>query len=270
MRICITGHKGNIGSCMLSIGYDFLDCDVTKPKEIDSEIERLSPDVIVHLAGKSGVNWCEKKENQEEAIQINFRGASNLFASALAHNAKVVYISSDHIFGGMGFGNYSETDKPNPKNYYGTLKLAAEALTKIYPNVNVVRTSTLFWKNRPLISDYLNDVREGKDVYPPQFIWRSFMHVDHFVSQLTAYCQTIEYMPRVLNLSGSKVVSWYRFVEDYVKMSNLDVSKVHPRYMEDRYTGCAPRPSRSGVDTRLSKSLGFAQYSYLDGIQIGL
>ena len=58
-----------------------------------------------------------------------------MFKQAHNYNAKVVYISSDHVFSGRWFGRYLEDSKPNPKNYYGTLKLASEALAKVYPNV---------------------------------------------------------------------------------------------------------------------------------------
>jgi dTDP-4-dehydrorhamnose reductase len=152
-------------------------------------------------------------------------------------------------------------------NVYGMTKFAAEALRLIYPSVHIVRTSTLFWKESQSIKGILADIKEGKDVYLPVHLWRSFLHIDHFCKMLSQYLmESGEYQPKVLNLSGSKVVSWYKFIKDYAKAQNLDTSKVYPKYFEERNNGFAPRALLAGLNTGLSKKLGYPQYSYLDGI----
>jgi dTDP-4-dehydrorhamnose reductase len=268
MKIATTGHKGNIGSRLVKdYGFAIVDADIRQPKQIADSLDKVKPDVLIHLAGKSNVNWCEAQENQETVQQVNFRGSSNVFEQASRRNIPVVFVSSDHIFSGNGLGSYTEDAKPMPKNFYGLSKLAAEALNFIYPDVFIVRTSTLFWEGSHLLSNILASIKNGEDVYLPTYMWRSFLHIDHFCQLLSCYCLNNDNPPKVLNLSGSRVVSWFRFVKDYAKIRNWDASKVHPTYFENEFCGFAPRALRSGLNVNLSKKLGYPQFSYLDGIK---
>lgn len=269
MRIGVTGYKGNIGSRMvLDYGYSPLVCDITRPNDIKDAIKITKPDVILHLAGKSNVNWCEAQENQEEVQQTNYRGSQNVFEQAILANIPVVYVSSDHIFDGKWFGSYKEDATPNPLNFYGLSKFAAESLSVIYPNVHIVRTSTLFWQESQSISGLMASIEAGIDVHLPVYMWRSFLHIDHFCGMLDEYCTSaIDGNPKVLNLSGFKVVSWHKFIKDYAKAQGLDTSKIHPKFFEERNHGYAPRALRAGLNVELSRKLGYSQYSYLDGLQ---
>jgi dTDP-4-dehydrorhamnose reductase len=268
MKIAITGAKGNVGSRLVrDYGYIPLDADIRHAYLVESAITKVNPDIIIHLAGKSNVNWCEAQENQEAVQQINFRGSNIVFEQASRSNIPVVFVSSDHIFSGNGVGGYKENAKPSPKNFYGFSKFAAESLSLVYPNVHVVRTSTNFWADCPSISGIFGDISAGRDVYMPVYLWRSFLHIDHFCQLLSCYCSTeLDGNPKILNLSGSKVVSWHRFISDYAEAQGLDTSKVHPKYFEDRNHDFAPRAYRAGLNTNLSKKLGYPQFSYLDGI----
>jgi len=263
MRICVTGYRGNLGSRIVAQGFDPLDCNVTQEMDVQKAIKNARPDLIIHLAGKTDVNYCEDKKNMETVMLTNLRGSANVFKYAEFYGAKTLIVSSDHVFSGRTFGSYLEKSKPNPVNYYGLTKLAVEALTKVYPNVSIIRTSTLFWSERGMIKSQLEDVKSSKDIYAPLFIRRSFLHIDHFITQLHEYIFNRD-MPKVLNLSGSKNVSWFTFLRDYAKSSGLDDSKVLPKFFNSKEF--APRPYNGGLDTGLSKKLGITQYSYLDGI----
>jgi dTDP-4-dehydrorhamnose reductase len=268
MRIALTGHRGNVGSRLVKdYGFLPLDVDIRQPKQIEDAITKVKPDIIIHLAGKSNVNWCEEQENQEAVQQINFRGSANVFEQAVKKDIPVIYVSSDHIFSGNGLGSYTENAKPMPKNFYGLSKFAVESLSHVYPNVHIIRTSTLFWEESESFRSIISSIKSGNDVYLPTYMWRSFLHIDNFCQLLSVYCNTeIDGNPKVLNLSGSRVVSWFRFVKDYAKKKGWDASKVHPTFFENEFSGFAPRGHREGLNTNLSKKLGYPQFSYLDGI----
>ena len=105
MKVACTGYSGNIGSRMvLDYEYSPLVCDITRPNDINIAIKITKPDVILHLAGKANVNWCEVQENQEDVQLTNYRGSQNVFEQAIKANIPVVYVSSDHIFDGKRFG----------------------------------------------------------------------------------------------------------------------------------------------------------------------
>jgi dTDP-4-dehydrorhamnose reductase len=268
MRIGVTGYRGNVGSILMNnYGFAPLTCNVWQPKEVEVAINDLKPNIILHLAGESNVNWCEQPKNQESVIMNNFRGSQVVFEQAEKHNIPVVYISSDHIFGGNGLGNYDENAKPNPKNFYGLSKVSVESLTKVYKNVHIIRTSTLFWRDSKSVSVLLADIRLNKDVYVPVYMWRSFLHIDLFCDLVKQYLTNFyDNSPEILNLSGSKVVSWYKFITAYAKAQGFNTDKIHPKYFQTEHD-FAPRALRAGLNTDLSKRLGYSQYSYLDGLQ---
>lgn len=264
MKIAITGYEGNVGKRLIAYGYDKLVCDVRNEGEVGRAIVSQKPDIIIHLAGKSDVDFCEKLENQEVGVQTHLRGSANVFKWANQVGVKVVSLSTDHVFSGVGLGKYLETSKPNPKNYYGLTKLASDAVAKTYDNVNIVRTSTLFWYSRYMIKNLVDTVEKGDTVHAPTFMWRSFLHINDFITQLVYYCDNIENMPKVLNLSGSETVSWYKFSIACAKAYSLDLDKIKPRYFEPTVR-FAPRPHRAGLSNKLAKSLGIPQFSHLDG-----
>jgi len=255
-RMGVTGASGRVGKILVEkYGAIPLDCDVTLPDEVEKAIGVAKPDIVVHLAAITDVDYCEK--NQKVAMKVNFNGTNNVVMSVLRHNIGMVILSSDHVFDGKK-GNYKEDYRfidfglfgkkyHNPVSYYGLTKLACEGY-KFNKNVKVVRTSYLFDKERlKLEKDY------------PTFIYRSFMYLPHFVESLATYTDRFDEMSPILHLSGSKIVSWYEFA----KIALGTPAWIKPRSKE--LDGFAPRPFRGGLNIDLSKRLGFKQYSYMDG-----
>jgi dTDP-4-dehydrorhamnose reductase len=256
-KIMMTGATGRIGKELRDYGVLPLSGDVTDDIEISNTVSREKPDILVHLAAVSDVDYCERPENQQRVIDVNLRGTYNVCEAASQVGAKVVMLSTDHVFdGGKGFfhkkGPYKETDTPNPLNFYGNSKYSAEALQEPFSNLYVVRTSYLFDVARLQYG-------EGAVVqHWPDFIRRSFMYLPHFTSNFYTYLSNLEKMPKLLHLSGSMTVSWYEF------MKSLYGKNIIPR-KHDLEHDFAPRPKQGGLRTKYKKL--FPSYSYLDGIE---
>jgi len=235
-NVMMIGGNGRVGKYMQKLGYKNLECDVTKPETLDDILSKHAPDIILHLAARSDVEWCEQPENLQETINVNFRGTFNVLESAEKINADVVMISSDHLFSGgkggwWGSGPYDENDKPFPVNLYGQTKLAAEGLQQEFDNFKVVRTSYLFdWER---LQPKLGQPQ-------PTFIKRSFMYLPHFCNGLHYYLQNYDTMPKLLHLSGSKTVSWFVFMRSF--------TVIKPKTKEDK--NMTKRPLRAGLKTK--------------------
>ena len=262
MRVFVTGHKGYIGSELIKRGFHALECDVTNPLEIERAIKYAKPQLVLHLAGKSGVNWCQKKENQEQVIRTNVRGTYNIFESLRQFRIPGVLLSTDQIWRGRIFESHRENSKNTPPvNFYAMSKVAAESVARSF-NVNIVRTSYLF--NSIRLEDHLYNTEIGNPVHYPVFIRRSFMHLGDFCDALERYCGNFYKMPKTLHLSGSEIVSWYGFMKEVAKFYGRK-GVVRPRFRE--IESGAPRPWFGGLNTSLSQSLGFLPLSYKDGIE---
>lgn len=254
-KVGVTGARGRLGRFLCSHfeNYIPLECDVTQPTQIENCLRDVKPDVVLHLAAKSDVDWCERLENRATVSQVNLRGTYNVCRAV--GDVKVILLSSDHVFNGQR-GRYTEKDRPSPVNHYGFSKYSAEALQSAFSNLKVIRTSYLF--NAERLAPH------GSGWYP-DFISRSFLYIPHFVDSLNMYIERIQDMPSRLNLSGSETASWYDFMR-YLSIKAGGI-KVYRRSYELDFSGrMAPRPKKAGLNVSLSKKLGFPQYSYKDGI----
>lgn len=262
MRIGITGYRGRVGKSFVLFPNVFpLDCDITNPLQIQHAIKYVKPDLVVHLAAKSDVDYCEMKSNEIDVIDVNFLGVANVAEQVEKYGCGMVLLSSDHVFSGKKwFGKYSEKDKPSPINFYGMSKTAAEGLKSVYDNFKVVRTSTLFNPQRIFL-----EIKKMEETNYPVFMKRSFIYLSHFCNLLYDYCQRFEDMPKILHLAGVDSVSYYEFMSDLADHWNIS-GEVKPRRKELPET-FAPRGHNLGLDVSLAIKLGFHRYSYLDGIR---
>lgn len=264
LRIGVIGFKGHIGREMLKLGCIPLECDVRDFDSVENILTEHKPkmDVVLNLACKSDVDWCEREENQKEAIQVNFRGAWNVASIAESLNLFAVHISSDHIFDGKK-GPYREDAVWRvPVNYYGSIKMAMEAGVLQYKTSRVVRTSYLFDDER--VADVRQKIAGGIDF--PTFIRRSFMYSKHFAYALYDYACRVYEMPEVLHISGSETISWYEFALSVAGVWKLDKELVTPRKkLIKGYEGAA-RPRNGGLVTSLSAKHGIPQFDFLRGL----
>jgi dTDP-4-dehydrorhamnose reductase len=95
-----------------------------------------APSLIVHCAGVCDVGTCEL--SPEFAYSVNVEGTRILLDYAPA-SARIVYLSSDHVFSGNTGGPYHEATLPDPISVYGHTRVAAERLVLARPNTLVLR-----------------------------------------------------------------------------------------------------------------------------------
>lgn len=96
------------------------------------------PELVIHLAGIADVRACEA--NREEAWETNVTGTENVVLLCQEDGAHpmLLYPSTPCVFE-CERGGYTESSSPQPINYYGQTKLAAETLVLGYDNALVFR-----------------------------------------------------------------------------------------------------------------------------------
>jgi dTDP-4-dehydrorhamnose reductase len=85
----------------------------------------IHPDVVLHTAAMADIDYCEA--HPEEARQANVEFTGRLAELCAAQGSKLVFCSSDAVFGGER-APYRETDGPDPLNFYALTKVQAEQL----------------------------------------------------------------------------------------------------------------------------------------------
>lgn len=268
MKIAVTGRdSGRVRDELINEwGCIPLTCDITDRDAVFAVMEQVQPDVLIHAAAMTDVDACEA--NGERALFVNLRGTANVLDAFRGHF--FVYLSTDHVFDGKR-GPYSEAARPNPVNFYGLTKYAAEMLVRTaeHCTTTVVRTSKLFTVDD--ITNMLSVLMTTDGRYKmPVMIKRSFMFLPHFVESLVDFISLAMSnqapVPDVLHIAGKDTVSYYRFWRDALgEMAPEYKDYILPR--KEYYTGNAPRPKRGGLRMKLSKSIGLKQYDYRDGFR---
>ncbi len=143
MKVLITGAYGLIGSRILELApknweiitlsnelkkEEFknvfhVNADIKDFEKIEKAFFKYEPNWILHLAAYTNVDGAEREKNL--AYEINCLGTKNIAALSKKVGAKLIFLSTDHVFDGRN-GNFKEEDKTNPINYYGFTKLKGE------------------------------------------------------------------------------------------------------------------------------------------------
>ncbi len=121
--------------------------DVTDRFRLESELERLRPDVVINCAAYTDVDGCETDPGM--ARRVNVEGAENAASAASAAGCPIVHISTDFVFDGRKSAPYTEEDAPAPLSEYGRSKRAGEErVAAVAADHLIVRTSWSYGAGR--------------------------------------------------------------------------------------------------------------------------
>lgn len=106
--------------------------DITDSHIIDRIFEVEKPDIVIHGAAESFVDYSLKDPNR--FINANVLGTQNIINSSLKYGVKkLIYISTDEVYGhltGESDESWTEESSLNPRNPYSASKAAGELLVR--------------------------------------------------------------------------------------------------------------------------------------------
>ncbi len=230
---------------------------VNAPEKLETEIERVNPDVVVHAAGLTNVDLCESSEAVATILHADI--ASIAARASRQCSAKMVYISTDHLWDGSK-PLVSENQEPHPLNAYARTKLDGERRTlDANPDSLVVRTNFYGpgrpW--RPSFSDWIiGELSEGNQITA---------FVDSFYTPicLSRLCATIvELVERnangVYSVVGAERLSKYDFAIRLACAMGLNETLINKGYLA-KASLKAPRPLDMSLSSeKISAFLGRA------------
>ena len=155
MKILVTGYNGQLGFDVVKEleirniqckGVDMADFDITDENAVADYVKNYAPDAVVHCAAYTAVDRAE--DDREKCEAVNVKGSENLARVCGEIGAKMVYISTDYVYGSRGETPFEPTDETAPCNVYGETKLAGEQAVKKYcEKYFIIRTSWVFGIN---------------------------------------------------------------------------------------------------------------------------
>jgi dTDP-4-dehydrorhamnose reductase len=176
-RIFITGGSGVLGKKLIEnfpkeytiFAPTSTECNILDSEKVTKSIQSYNPGIIIHAAAYVDTFGCEK--DLEKAITNNIEGTLNVVKASIPLSCKVVYISSEYVFGGSK-GNYTINDRLDPKNIYGKTKAASEYIVSTLPTYQIIRA--------PFVS------RVYPEVFTDQYCSRFFLEeaVDRIINNI--------------------------------------------------------------------------------------
>ena len=155
MKILVTGYNGQLGYDVVKElnsrsvecrGVDREDFDITDRDETVGYICDYAPDAVIHCAAYTAVDRAE--DDEENCRKVNADGTENIAVACEKLRAKMLYVSTDYVYGGDGEAPFETDSQTNPKNVYGVTKLEGEkAVMKYIDKFFIVRTSWVFGIN---------------------------------------------------------------------------------------------------------------------------
>lgn len=127
------------GHSIQILGITEIRCDLNDHVKFTKIVESVKPKYILHCAGLTNVDECEKNEVLATRIHVETSGLIAELSRALS--IKMIHISTDHLWDGS-IANVTEDTPASPLNAYGRTKWRAEvAVQKKNPDALIVRTN---------------------------------------------------------------------------------------------------------------------------------
>jgi dTDP-4-dehydrorhamnose reductase len=143
-KVFITGGSGVLGKSLIEnfpkeysiFAPSSTECNILDLEKLTNTIQNYNPEILIHAAAYVNTFGCEK--DLKKALASNVEGTLNVVKASIPLSCKVVYISSEYVFGGSK-GNYTINDRLDPKNIYGKTKAASEYIISTLPNYQIIR-----------------------------------------------------------------------------------------------------------------------------------
>ena len=153
--ILVTGITGQLGFDVVKelerrgekvIGTTRKEINLTDEESVKKFILEKKPDAVIHCAAYTAVDKAETEA--ELALTVNGLGTRYVAAACREIGAKMLFVSTDYVFGGDGKNPYEIDSEKNPVNTYGRSKLLGEdAVATMLNKYFVVRISWVFGIN---------------------------------------------------------------------------------------------------------------------------
>ena len=272
MRILITGSNGQLGNELQKIvstgkaeigsvseeiknaevfAMDVDTLDITNLEQVKKVLNEVKPDVVINCAAATNVDGCEA--NQDLAFKINSLGPRNLAMVAEELGAKIVQVSTDYVFSGVGEAPLKECDLVAPVSVYGKTKLLGEEFVRDFSTkYYIVRTAWLYGyvgHNFVYTMMKLGKDRDTLNVVNDQL--GNPTHANDLAYHILKLIQTEEY--GVYHCTGKGECSWYNFASEIMKLSgrNCTVNPCTSEEYKSMYPNSADRPAYSSLDNMM-------------------
>ncbi len=168
-------------------------------------------DVVFLTAAISAPDICAREHDR--AWAVNVTGTSAFVASAIARGARVVFFSSDTVYGERE-DEFDERAACQPAGEYAVMKHEVEQHFVGNPSFKAIRLSYVFSREDKFTRYLAGCAQRGEeaDLFHPFF--RAIVHRDDVVAGALALAERWHEIPeQIINFGGPQVLSRVEFAE---------------------------------------------------------
>lgn len=228
MNVAIVGSSGYIARFLIQrMSHDSCIETIVKidqTSEADCQLNLLEAeyfdysklddiDFVVFTAAISGPDKCA--DEFEFCWKINVEGTSIFIENAIKRDCKVLFFSSDAVFGDIPGYIYTEETETNAVTPYGKMKKAVEDKFKNNPNFKVIRLSYVASARDRFVAYCMDCIRNERiaDIFHP--FYRNCIVVSDVVDVVIWFSKHWEeYRLFALNVAGKELVSRVRIADE--------------------------------------------------------
>jgi dTDP-4-dehydrorhamnose reductase len=225
----------------------------------------LDPRVVVHTAAISDIDYCQANQDLAEAVNVGV--TRQLVELCRKTGAKLIFFSSDSVFNGQK-GNYRETDKPDPVNFYARTKVEAEKMIEgslqdwVIVRPSLILGLPILGQGNSFLWRMIQSLKKRQQVAFPKAEIRSPVDV---ITLSRAVLELAQGGYRgILHLSGNDTLSRFAMAQAIARALGYPVELVADT-LPSLAIGRAPRPANVSLDNRKAKKvlktpmMGFAE-----------
>ena len=252
------GHNAIGSGSRSSDAVDYIQLDITDASAVMQAIQLIHPDAVVHCAAWTAVDAAELPENRNKVHLTNVIGTENLAKACKAIDAKLVYLSTDYVFSGLGVEPWEADCKDfSPLNVYGQSKLDGEfAVASNLDKFFIVRIAWVFGLNgKNFIKTMLNVGKTHDTVRVVDDQVGTPTYTFDLACLLVDMIETEKYgFYHATNEGG--FISWYEFCCEIYRQAGLK-TQVIPVTTAEYGLSTAARPFNSRLDKSKLSMNGF-------------
>jgi dTDP-4-dehydrorhamnose reductase len=232
--LLVVGAKGMLGRDLVGVlrssfpddevvGWDIEEIDIQEEESV-FKIEKLRPNIIIHVAAYTDVDGCERDE--EKAFAVNAEGTKYVALAASRCRAKLIYLSTDYIFDGNKREPYVESDLPHPLNVYGRSKWQGEQYAQeLVKNGLIIRTQWLYGRyGKNFVASILQQAREKKVL---SVVNDQIGSPTYTVDLAKAISVLIQFNAQgVFHVANSDRCTWFTFGQAILNLAGMNEVKV--------------------------------------------
>lgn len=208
-------------------------------------------DYLIFTAAISSPDQCAKEF--DNSWNINVTGTTALIKEALKRQCKVIFFSSDAVYGDEPGKIYDELSETNGRTAYGQMKKAVEDRFKGNPLFKAIRLSYAVSSNDKFTSYCLSCIRNNKEAEIFHPFYRNCTTVTDVVDVVEWLIKHWECLDsNFLNICGVELVSRLRIADE---LNRIYFNRLHYKVIDPGTAFYANRPAITQMKSIYLESL---------------